>query len=89
MGVHGNAVHEIVVNYQFTVNGGNGLIRLMEFLPDGKTVRVKTYSPFAEARGDAPWLTDARHQFTLVLPDVGDDSEGRPVGERTDAEKVE
>ncbi len=73
-GIHGNAVHELVANYQFAENGGNGFIRLMEFLPDGKTVHVKTYSPFAQARGRMPWLTDARHQFTLDLPEVTQDS---------------
>lgn len=27
-------------------NGGDGWLRLLEFLPDGKTVKVKTFSPF-------------------------------------------
>lgn len=69
-GVHGNTVHEIVANYQFAANGGNGYLRLMEFLPDGRTVQVKTYSPFVDAAGRSPWLTDLRHQFTLILSDT-------------------
>jgi len=69
LGLHGNTVHEIVANYQFAENGGNGWMRLMEFRPDGKTVQVKTYSPFLEASGESPWLTDLRHQFTLTLPE--------------------
>jgi hypothetical protein len=72
IGVHGNTVHEIVANYQFAANGGNGFLRLMEFLPDGKTVHVKTYSPFVEASGHPPWLTDLRHQFTLTLSGVSE-----------------
>ncbi len=27
-------------------NGGDGWLRILEFLPDGKTMKVKTYSPF-------------------------------------------
>lgn len=27
-------------------NGGDGWLRILEFLPDGKTVKVKTFSPF-------------------------------------------
>jgi hypothetical protein len=69
IGIHGNPVHEIVANYQFSKFGGNGHLRLMEFLPDGRTVHVKTFSPFAATRGDGAWLTDPRHQFTLTLPD--------------------
>ena len=26
-------------------NGGDGWLRILEFLPDGKTVKVRTYSP--------------------------------------------
>ena len=41
----GNKVHQMSFNTQFEGNGGNGWIRLLEFLDDGKTVRVRTYSP--------------------------------------------
>jgi hypothetical protein len=27
-------------------NGSEGWLRILEFLPDGKTVKVKTFSPF-------------------------------------------
>ena len=81
-GVHGNTVHEIVANYQFAANGGNGYLRLMEFLPDGKTVQVKTYSPFVEASGRSPWLTDLRHQFTLTLPSATNDSSTTPSSQK-------
>ena len=26
-------------------NGGDGWLRILEFMPDGKTVKVRTYSP--------------------------------------------
>lgn len=44
-GDEGNQVHQMVFNTQFEGNGGNGWIRVIEFMEDGKTVRVRTYSP--------------------------------------------
>lgn len=44
-GVAGNIVHEMVVDYQRDVNGGNGWLRLLQILPDGKTIRSREYSP--------------------------------------------
>ncbi len=44
-GAAGNRVHEVVVDYQRDVNGGNGWMRLLQFLPDGKTVRSRDFSP--------------------------------------------
>lgn len=42
---HGNLVHQVLANYQMLAEGGLGYLRLLEFLPDGKTLRIKTYSP--------------------------------------------
>lgn len=44
-GAAGNTVHEMVVDYQKDVNGGNGWLRLFQILPDGKTIRSREYSP--------------------------------------------
>ena len=41
----GNTVHQILANSQMRELGGEAYMRLMEFHPDGKTVKVKTYSP--------------------------------------------
>src|SRR4029079_17798155 len=41
----GVTVHQMFLNSQFQTNGGNGWMRVVEFLNDGKTVRVRTYSP--------------------------------------------
>ncbi len=65
VGVNGNAVHEIVFNSQEQPNGGNGYLRLMEFLNDGKTVQVRTYSPSLDL-----WLVDTRNQFQIELSEV-------------------
>jgi hypothetical protein len=45
-GLGGNQVHQLFFNTQFETQGGNGWIQLIEFLQDGKTVRVRTFSPY-------------------------------------------
>jgi hypothetical protein len=58
----GGKVHQILSNYQFRNMGGEGYLRLMEFQPDGKTVRVKTYSPVFDR-----WMTARDQQFEFEL----------------------
>lgn len=46
----GKKVHQMMFNVQtlgggWSGNGGDGWLRILEFLPDGKTVKVRTYSP--------------------------------------------
>ncbi|MGF1581951.1 MAG: LamG-like jellyroll fold domain-containing protein [Gemmataceae bacterium] len=43
-GDYGNAVHQMMVDYE-NLRGGRGFLRLLEFQPDKKTVQVRTYSP--------------------------------------------
>ena len=67
VGVNGNTVHQILANYQNGVTGMNatsGYLRLLQFLPDGRTVQVLTYSPYHNQ-----WLTDSTNQFTLLVPE--------------------
>ncbi|WP_252854077.1 lamin tail domain-containing protein [Aeoliella straminimaris] len=45
VGTGGNHVHQMFFNAQFLTNGGAGFLRVVEFLDDGSTVRVRTYSP--------------------------------------------
>lgn len=45
MGADGNTVDQILVNYQMLDEGGLGYLRLLEFLPDGRTLHMKTFSP--------------------------------------------
>lgn len=47
----GKNVHQMMFNVQalgggFEGNGGDGWLRILEFMPDGKTIKVRTYSPF-------------------------------------------
>lgn len=55
-GQHGNAVYEIMANFQFGASGGGGYFPLFEFHPDG-SIEVYTYSPyFGEWRtGRSAW----------------------------------
>ena len=46
----GKDVHQMLFNAQalgggWHGNGGDGWLRILEFLPDGKTVKVSTFSP--------------------------------------------
>ncbi len=61
----GNTVHEVVVDYQRDVNGGNGWMRLLQFLPDGKTVRTRDYSPLLDL---SCTMEDRSYDMTFELP---------------------
>ena len=57
----GNVVHQMLVNYQMQALGGGASLRLVEFLPDGKTEQVTAYSPYY-----GTWMTDSGNQFVLT-----------------------
>ncbi len=59
---HGNIVHQMLADYQDRSTGGEGYLRLLEFLPDGRTVRVRTYSPHLDRS-----LTGADNDFMLTM----------------------
>jgi hypothetical protein len=61
-GQHGNVVHQILANYQFKTEGGQGDMRLIEFKQDANTVVVRTYSPVLDRYDTAP-----DQQFTLQM----------------------
>lgn len=63
----GKIVHQILANYQRGVkpdrgNGGGGCLRLMQFLPDKKTVRIKSYSPLYDI-----WLGEPDQHFDIKV----------------------
>ena len=46
----GTNVHQMMFNVQtlgggWEGNGGDGWLRILEFMPDGKTIKIRTYSP--------------------------------------------
>ena len=62
----GTTTHQILSNYQMRQLGGEGYLRLLEFLPDGRTVRVRTYSPVYEK-----FLLDPdQHLGTVVVAEA-------------------
>jgi hypothetical protein len=71
-GDHGNTVHQLMVDYESMRGGGSGYLRLIEFLPDGKTVQVKSYSPPLQR-----YLLDPGNQFTFQV-ELGQDRPSPP-----------
>ena len=70
----GNAVEEMVVDYQMAYQGGNGLMRLYEFDLTNNQIKVLSFSPWvpmkpAETRNafDRAVLSDANHSFTIGM----------------------
>lgn len=61
-GTHGNTVHQMMVDYEKMRGGGQAYLRLLEFLPDGKTVQVRTYSPALHQSRQS-----ALEEFTFTL----------------------
>ena len=51
-------------------NGGDGWLRILEFMPDGKTVKVKTFSPLfaiSPTTQQYAWRTESYDEFTFTL----------------------
>jgi 3',5'-cyclic AMP phosphodiesterase CpdA len=62
----GNTCHQMLSNYQFRQpTGGDGYLRLLQFLEDGRTVNVHTYSPLFDRFLDTP---DQDFSFMLDVP---------------------
>ena len=59
----GNPCHQMLSNYQFRAQGGEGYMRILEFLPDGQTVQVFTYSPLYD-----DFLREPEQAFRFTLP---------------------
>jgi len=51
-------------------NGGDCWLRIMEFMPDGQTIKVKTFSPLfaiSPLTADKAWRTDSYDQFEIII----------------------
>jgi hypothetical protein len=72
---YGRKVNQMVFNAQFMGgghygNGGDGWLRIVEFLPDGKTAKVRTFSPyFAISPTSRPfaWSREAFNEFSFTF----------------------
>ncbi len=67
VGPKGNRVHQMLFNAQRQGDAGDGWLRLLEFSPDQRTVVVKTYSPWRDAKGLTAWRTDEDDHFRITL----------------------
>lgn len=73
--VAGKNVFQMMFNAQtagggWNGNGGDGWLRIMEFLPDGKTIKVKTYSPLfgiSPTTEKYAWRTEKWDEFDVVI----------------------
>jgi hypothetical protein len=61
-GDQGNLVHQMLVNFQMLKDGGSGFLRLLQIAPDGRSLRVLTYSPTLDLTA-----TGLREQFEVSL----------------------
>ncbi|MBN1590584.1 MAG: metallophosphoesterase [Pirellulales bacterium] len=78
-GDHGNVVHQILANYQVRTNGGDGYLRIMEFISDGDTVKMSTYSPYQHA-----YLTAPDQKFTLRMSQLPPPTSKKPAKPKKD-----
>lgn len=70
----GNAVEEMVVDYQMAYQGGNGLLRYYEMDLSNNQIRALSFSPWVKQKPvetlnefDKLMLTDANNQFTIAM----------------------
>jgi PKD repeat protein len=59
-GYQGLTVHTLLADYQNRDNGGDGWLRILEFLPASNEIQVQTYSPTLDE-----YETDGDSEFTL------------------------
>ncbi|MFI3294831.1 MAG: metallophosphoesterase [Rikenellaceae bacterium] len=56
---------------QWMGNGGDGWLRILEFMPDGETVKVRTFSPLfaiSPTTADKAWRTESFDEFEFKIP---------------------
>ena len=61
-GENGNKVLEILTNYQYFSNGGNGFLRILTFSPGKQNIQVRTYSPYLDKYKKGP-----KNEFSFEL----------------------
>jgi len=73
----GRPVHQMLFNAQYSGggskekgNGGDGWMRLITFEPGGRTVTVRTFSPYREARGLEAWRLGPEDWFHFEISPV-------------------
>ena len=72
----GKDVFQMMFNAQteghsFFGNGGDGWLRILEFMPDGNTLSVRTYSPLhgiSTLNRSHSWRTAPYDEFSVFIP---------------------
>ena len=70
----GFPVSQMLINYQFRTLGGEGYLRILEFQPDGRTVKALSYSTIYNTFLMAP---DQNFQFSMPLGAADSDGDGK------------
>jgi predicted MPP superfamily phosphohydrolase len=73
--ISGKYVHQMMFNAQalgggWHGNGGDGWLRILEFMPDGKTIKVKTFSPLFDISPrtkEYAWRKQAFDEFDILV----------------------
>lgn len=78
--IDGKPVHIMMFNPQaisgWNGNGGDGWLRILEFKPDGKTVKARTYSPLfaaSQRTADLSWNREPPNEFQFVFDEPVED----------------
>ena len=61
--VENRTVYQLLSDYQEDASGGNGWLRIMEFVPSENKIYVRTYSPYLDQ-----YDNDSNSQFELFYP---------------------
>jgi len=72
---NGNTIRTLISDYQCRTNGGNGIMRIMEFSPSNNVVTVQTYSPWTD---EYETDEDSEFFFTYNMQTGGGGSDGTP-----------
>ena len=65
-GKHGNAVTQILSDYQDDADGGGGFLRILTFKPAQHQIVVRTYSPSSQS-----YKNDEQNSFTVPYDNAG------------------
>lgn len=61
---NGSRIYSLLSDYQNRENGGNGMLRVMQFFPENNAIQVRTYSPYAD-NGNGEYERDGDSEFIL------------------------
>ena len=69
-GESGNVVNILLSDYQCDENGGNGYLRVMQFIPSRSIIHIETFSPLTNALRPGSASFDVPYTFKYQCPSV-------------------